>query len=226
MLGGDGAALSIAAIPDPAGERDDLWILTRRTLGGVEQRRVERLHRFWEDGDTLADAFFADCAARFTSGSPVTVISGLDWLAGETVVVLADGATHPDVVVSGGGTATLQRAASNVVIGLPYTARLKGLRLEARTRASTSQGQLKRILKMAIRLIDALGLRVGSSGSTYLDDINVRSSATPMDSATPPQSGDLSVTMPTGWDTDGQWIIESWQPLPAMVVCTMPEVHE
>lgn len=225
-LGGGGAALSIAAIPDPAGERDDLWILTRRTLGGVEQRRVERLHRFWEDGDTLADAFFADCAARFTSGAPVTEISGLDWLAGETVVVLADGATHPDVVVSEGGTATLQRAASNVVIGLPYTARLKGLRLEARTRASTSQGQLKRILKMAIRLIDALGLRVGSSGSPYLDDVNVRSSATPMDSATPPQSGDLSVTMPTGWDTDGQWIIESWQPLPAMVVCTMPEVHE
>jgi hypothetical protein len=225
-LGVGGKALSIAAIPDPAGERDDLWILTTRTLGGVEQRRVERLRRFWEDGDTLADAFFADCAARFTSGSPVTTVNGLDWLAGETVVVLADGATHPDVVVSGAGTATLQRAASNVVIGLPYTARLKGLRLEARTRASTSQGQLKRILKMAIRLIDALGLRVGSSGSTYLDDINVRSSATPMDSATPPQSGDLSVTMPTGWDTDGQWIIESWQPLPAMVVCTMPEVHE
>lgn len=225
-LAGDGRALSIACIPDPDGARDDLWMLTARTLGGVEQRRVERLHRFWEDGDTLAEAFFADCAVRFTSVTPVLQVNGLDWLAGETVAVLADGATHPDVVVSEAGTITLARAASNVVIGLPYTARLKAMRIESRTRGATSQGKLKRIVWLTLRLLDALGLRAGTSASRYLDDINVRSSATPMDSATPPESGDRRVKMPDGWESDGQWIVESFQPLPAMVVCSIHEVHE
>ena len=61
-------------------------------------------------------------------GAPFN-ISGLAHLEGQTVSVLADGATHPDKVVSSGAI-VLERAASKVKVGLPYTSLLQTMRIK------------------------------------------------------------------------------------------------
>jgi hypothetical protein len=68
-----------------------------------------------------------------------SLFSGLGHLEGRTVKVLADGALHPERVVTGGAI-TLDHAASKVLVGLGYTSRLKTLRLEGGA-MGTAQGK-------------------------------------------------------------------------------------
>src|SRR6185436_2944845 len=127
-IGGTGVAVeSIAAIPSPDTTRDELWLSVRRTIGGVTKRYVEVMSKYWEDGDAVSGAVFLDSSAAY-SGAPTTTVTGLTWLIGETVGVLADGATHPDCVVDGSGRITLARSASVVQVGEKYTSRGKTLR--------------------------------------------------------------------------------------------------
>jgi hypothetical protein len=74
------------------------------------------------------DAFFLDCGATYTSGSPVSTLSGLTWLEGQTVSILADGAVRPQQVVTGGAI-TLDDPASKIQVGLPIEADLETLPL-------------------------------------------------------------------------------------------------
>ncbi len=64
------------------------------------------------------------------SGSAVTTISGLDHLEGQTVSILANGATHPDKTVSS-GSITLDRSSTNVKVGLAYNSILQTMRRDA-----------------------------------------------------------------------------------------------
>jgi hypothetical protein len=71
---------------------------------------------------TQQNSFFVDAGATY-SGAPATTVSGLTWLEGQTVSVLADGAVYQNKVVSGGAI-TLEQPASLVTVGLPYTSDL------------------------------------------------------------------------------------------------------
>ena len=93
-------------------------------------------------------------------GSPATTISGLSHLEGETVSVLADGATHPDKVVSS-GSITLDRSASKVKVGLGYTSLLQTMRIDAGSQNGTSQGKTKRIYDITVRMFETIGVEVG-----------------------------------------------------------------
>ncbi|WP_410925272.1 hypothetical protein, partial [Pseudomonas aeruginosa] len=76
------------------------------------------------------------------NGAPTTTISGLTWLTGQTVGVLGDGATHPDVVVDNTGKITLQRSVSIAQVGLKYTSAGKTMRIEAGGADGPAQGKL------------------------------------------------------------------------------------
>jgi hypothetical protein len=94
--GASGAFESVCVIPE--GEEDALYAVVRRTINGAEVRYVERMaSRTFID---LSDAFFVDAGGTY-SGAATTTITGLTWLEGQTVAVLADGAEHPRRVVTG-----------------------------------------------------------------------------------------------------------------------------
>lgn len=214
---------SVAVIPDPAGETDQVWLLVSRWIDGAMRRYVERLETIWEDGNDVGDAFFVDSGLSH-DGSAVTSISGLDHLAGETVWVLADGATHPDRVVAADGSIALDRTASKVHVGLPYIARVKTLRLDAGSDSGTAQAKKKRIVKLALRLLDALGLRVGQDGGS-IDEVELRSSADLMNAAVPPFTGDVLMDFPGDYSQDAQIVAESYQPLPMTLCALMPRAN-
>lgn len=219
------AVESIAVIPSPDGGEDDLWLLVRRWVNGAPLRTVERMESFWEEGDAVADGFFIDCGLSY-SGAPVTTLSGLSHLAGETVKLLVDGATHPDLTVSGGGTVTLANgvAGSKIHVGLGFTARLTTMRLEAGSRSGTGQGKIKRITNSIVRVLETLGLYAGPAGGR-LDAQSRRRPSDPMDSAPPAFSGDIKVQMSGGWDRDAQSTYESRDPLPMCILAAIPDVQ-
>jgi hypothetical protein len=218
-LGGDGIVESVASIPSPDSTRDDLWMIVRRTINGQTARYVEFIEKPYEDGDDPKDSFYVDSGATY-SGAPTTLITGLSYLEGQVVDVLADGATHPQRTVTG-GQITLQRNASKVQVGLPCPAVLQTMRIEAGSADGTAQGKVKRITRAIIRFLNTLGGKAGKTRSE-LDTIQFRTASDPMNQAPPIFTGDQEVPWPAGYETEGQIMIVQDQPLPMTVVAIMP----
>jgi hypothetical protein len=219
---GNAVVESVCVIPGPNRDRDELWVIVKRTINGSTKRYVEYLEREYRDGDLQSSCFYVDSGATY-SGAPATTISGLTWLEGQTVQVLADGAAHPDRVVTS-GSISLQVSASVVQVGLGCPATLKTTRIEAGAGDGTAQGKMKRINKVVIRFYNTLGAKAGPDTST-LDTIEFRSGSNLMDQAPPLFTGDKLMEWPGGYDFDGFVTVKQDQPLPMTVVAIMPQVH-
>jgi hypothetical protein len=50
-IGGNAVVESVATIPSPDGDREELWLIVRRTINGVTRRYVEFFERPWEGED-------------------------------------------------------------------------------------------------------------------------------------------------------------------------------
>jgi len=165
-------------------------------------------------------------AAAHTSGDTVDqvveTLSGLSHLEGQTVSILADGATHPDKTVSSGAI-SLDRAAKKVKIGLAYTSLLQTMRIDAGSQNGTSQGKTKRIYEITIRLFETVGVEVGPDLNN-MERIPFRSSANPMNEGIEPFTGDKEVEFRGNYDTDGFIVVRQTQPLPLTVLSVYPRL--
>jgi hypothetical protein len=222
LVGGSGVVESVCVIPSPTRDRDELWMIVKRTINGSTKRYVEYLEREYQDGDAQADAFYVDSGATY-SGAAATTISGLTWLEGKTVQVLANGAAHPDCVVTSGAI-TLQVPATKAQVGLGFVSTLQTNRIDSGAGDGTAQGKTKRINKAVIRFYNTLGAKAGPDASS-LDQIEFRAGSALMDVAPPLFTGDKIIEWPGGYDFDGYVMVKQDQPLPMTVVAIMPQVH-
>ena len=226
-LGGtDSKVESIAVIPHPDGDQDQLWMVVSRTIGGVTKRFVEFMEPEWLRSNARTSAFFIDSGLSY-SGVAVTSVTGLSHLEGQTVSILANGATHPDrVVVS--GTVTMDRSAEVVHVGLPYSATLQTMRLEGGASDGTAQGKTKRITNVVVRLDQTGGgLRYGPTEvDADMDEFFIRDSYDPMSEAVPLFDGDTDVLpWPSGYEQDGKVTIRHTLPLPCTITAIMPQLN-
>ncbi len=109
----------------------------------------------------MGEELFLDCHV-YASGSPRTNITGLSHLNGMTVDAIGDGVWVAGLTVSGGAV-TLPVARSKVAVGLPYASILQPMRLDTDPASGNSQGLIKRIHHLALRLLDTGGLRLATS---------------------------------------------------------------
>lgn len=90
--GGPAVVESVVAIPAPAGDKDELWMIVKRTINGITKRYVEFMEYERRFNDDPQDSFYVDCglsldntiAATLTPGAGATV-------AGSTGVVFTAG---------------------------------------------------------------------------------------------------------------------------------------
>ena len=159
-------------------------------------------------------------AAAHSSGATVTQatlsLSGLNHLEGQTVSILGDGSVHPDKTVSSGAV-TLERYVTKAHAGLSYNSTLRTLRVDAGSAMGTSQGKIKRINELTVRLYRSVGLKVGRDASN-LDIVPFRSSAASMDAPISLFTGDKEIELNGNYDTDGQLTIRQDQPLPMNIL--------
>lgn len=217
---GDAVVESVAVIPTPTEDADEVWLVVKRTVDGSTVRYIEYITPEFDDDDTT-DAFFVDCGLTY-DGVAATTISGLDHLEGETLSVLADGATHPDVTVSS-GSVTLDRSASVVHLGLTYVSDIQTLRIEAGAANGTAQGKIKRINRVIVRLYKTLGLQYGPDADS-LDVVSFRTSADSMGSPPSLFTGDKEVNWNGGYSRDGYMYFRQDQPLPFTLLGLFPHV--
>ena len=200
------------------GSEDVLYCVIRRTIGGNSVRYVERMaSRQFTD---QADAFFVDCGLTY-SGAPATTISGLTHLEGKTVSILADGAVHPQRVVTGGAI-TLDQAASKVQIGLPITADLQTLPMAAQIDGSFGQGRYKNVNKVWLRVYRSSGIFVGPDAGN-LTEAKQRTTE-PYGTAPALKSEEIQVLLTPSWADSGQIFVRQSDPLPLSIVSMTAEV--
>lgn len=215
---------SCACIPASAGTSDETWFLVKRTLNGSVVRTIEYLTPILIDSEEAGERFFVDCGFVY-NGAPTTTISGIPSIFnGVQFSLLVDGATHPPKTVSGGAI-TLDRAGSVVHLGLGYTSDVWTQRINAGAQTGTSQGKVKRIHKVVVRLFQTLGLKFGPN-SSKLDVLPFRTAATPMGSAPPYLDDDTrDILWNDGYNTNGRLYFRQDQPLPMTIVAVMADLQ-
>lgn len=122
-------------------------------------------NRLEEDTTQLC---FMDCSAVY-SGDEVNTISGLDFLEGYKVQVLADGSEFPEVVVKD-GTIKLFRPASTVRVGLGYNKTITTLDLDLPRNDGTGFARKKSVGDIKIQLKKSYGGTVKVIGDDRVFD--------------------------------------------------------
>jgi hypothetical protein len=177
---------------------------------------------------TNATVVHGRIVAPFPSTGPVpasawrltaTTILGLDHLEGETVQILADGATHADKAVIDGNV-VLDRPAAMAQVGLGYRSLLETMSIEAGAMEGTAQSKNKRVNRAAVRLLDTLGCRVGRD--LVFDEVLFRTSADPMDEGPLLFAGAKVVDFPAGWGREATVVVAQDLPLPCTVTAIVP----
>ena len=192
-------------------------MVVKRTINGGTVRFVERLAtRFIAANDMdHASARFVDAYLDY-EGSATSTLSNADHLEGETVQVLADGATHPDVQVSS-GSVTLSRSVTKAVLGLGTTWRLTPLPLEAADALDTV-GKQKRVAHADVGVYQSLGLSI-QVDAYAIEEIPDRQIVDPMNAPPPLFTGrHVNVTPESSAEsTQTSLTLTGSQPLPATI---------
>lgn len=195
---------SVAVIPNASGGNDQVWVIVKRVMNGVNKQFVELfeddcytiVNREWESLQT-------DCAVVY-SGAPATSISAAH-LDGMTVDVIADGEYLGQKVVSG-GVVTLSEAASEVEIGLHYDSTATTMR--PAIKGENIEGIPRSWDKLSARLHKTKGGTIAGKPIAYAAG-TLGSNAL--------YTGDVKVTA-QGWSTDGRVSIVQDQPYPMTVL--------
>lgn len=220
-LAGPSLYESLGVIPT-GGEEDEVWVSVRREVNSVVRRFIEFFPSF--NFEPINNEFYVDSGLSFV-GSPTTVLTGLDHLEGESVVILNEGAVEPARTVVN-GQITLDNETTRAHVGLNYTSDIKSVILEGGSVLGTTQGKVVRINEITFRFHNTLGGRFGFESGT--NQIFFRNTNDPMDTSVPIFTGDVRETFPSDYTRRPRWFIQQDQPLPMNILAVMPlyEVFE
>ena len=157
-------------------------------------------------------------------GSDIKEVTGLTWLEGETVAILADGNALPQQKVEGGKVTLSEKHGYSVVhVGLPIDAVIKTLPIEFQMQDGSSISRKKRIGNLSVLFKNTRGGLYGLS-EEKLDEIKWRDTEA-YGQPTKLFTGKKKIVLPAaGWDETQQLIIKQDAPLPMTVLAIVPEI--
>lgn len=210
----DGLVESVCSIPGAV--RDELFLLVNRDGTRYVEKMADRLA-----SKEPAEQFFVDCGRTYR-GSPATIITGLDYLEGKEVAILADGkVVEPQTVTD--GQITLATAASVVHVGLPYTAIIRTLAGDLSTDSGSVMAKKKRYVGAMISFVDSSHAKVGCK-ETRMEEWLPQYPLT-YDTATELLTEDRSFTFQGNYETMPSVIVEQHAPMPLTIAAIMPKVQ-
>lgn len=155
-------------------------------------------------------------SGNWTLTRPSTVFTGLDYLNGQSVSILADGGVVPNQVVAN-GSITLAQPATKVTTGLGFTKQLQTMPLDLGNERDTVQGKRVKVDAVTIRVRDTRGLQFGNN-FTNMFPVKEMNPNVQLGSAIPLQTRDEYVTWDPLWATPNQLCFQSTDPLPATIL--------
>lgn len=204
---GQAVCEDVAVIPHPDKDRDQAWVIVKRTINGSTRRYVEFLGE--GDGSYYNDILLDSAITGGPFGVPADTLTGLAHLEGQTVHVLGDGAVYANMVVSSGQITGLSPGVTVVEVGLPYTSTLVTLR--PFVEGAVIHSLKKQQPKLFVIVQDTLGIEVNGQQFPW------RSTEDLMDSVVSLKSEEIQVTN-LGWDRDATVTIRQTFPMPTNIL--------
>ena len=203
------------------GEYDYLYVIVNRTINGETCRYVERM--LLRDDEAPGSGLYLDCAGHY-EGEPTTTLSGLTWLAGETVTAVVDGSVVRNLLVSEDGTVTLKRPGSNIWVGLGYETVIETLPFASNlSDASLGRGHVKNINRLYLRLYRTTGIAVGPDEDN-LRPLKLRRTE-PYGKPPSFRSGEFDLPLDGAWQADGVFTVKQSEPAPFTLICHSAEAE-
>lgn len=202
------------------GDEDILYCVVERIIAGVPKIYIERMSE--REYVTLKECDYLDSSGTY-EGAPKTEITGLTWLEGMEVSIVADGAVEPRQKVQN-GKITLSMPASIVHVGIPYTADAQTLPVAlALQDGSYGSGHQKNVRSMNFRVVNSSGIQAGPS----FDELTEYPARFTESAGLPPDpiTDEVSLEVIASWSTSGQICIRQSYPLPLKIISVTTTVE-
>ena len=208
----DGKFLSCTSIPGQSS--DELWTLVEREIDGATKWYVEKKAEEYL-GEDHTKFRYMDCFSVYTN---VQTITGLDYLEGKTVQIVADGAVQPEQQVAS-GQITLKQQYSHVVLGLGYMTEVRPLPEHTMTEVGSTEGFHQVIKSVQLNIWRSIGFSYGRETvrGELMELAKFRSVSDPTGQPIPTFTGYKDVSFPEGWNEDCDLIIRQEWPYPLTI---------
>jgi hypothetical protein len=226
--GAGGLFEDVCVVPETS--EDVVYVLVRRTIGGVFKRYIERL----EAREILsfnADAFFVDAGLTY-SGAPVASISGLSHLNGQVVAVVADGKVIYNGDPAGADAANFTVTAGTIphvfapaasIIHAGLAIRYSDLEtLDLDVQGAAVRDKRKRVASVTLLLDASVRTFWAGPSSTRLVQVKLKPHETGL--AGVPFTGQETIAIETTWGDYGRVFIRQIDPLPITILGILPNV--
>lgn len=234
-----GETEDVVVLPATAGSTEDqVYYVVKRTINGAVVRYLEKWAKetecrgeFGDDPDLnrQADSFIV------YSGSPATVISGLDHLEREEVIIWADGVDlSPGVgedqtrYIVINGQITLNAPVENAIIGLPYVAKWESAKLGMnQSLAESLLNQAKRLTHMGAvaAWLHPKGFQFGPDFDHLNDLPEVERGQIINQDSVREQYDEPPIPFPGTWDADARLCIQAQAPRPVTLLALVPDMQ-
>lgn len=219
----NGAVLQVAGIPDPSTGHKQVWMIVQREINGVVKKYIEYMLPPHEpETATDTDGFIYLDSSLSYSGAPVSSVSGLAHLEGETVSVWADGARHGDRVVAS-ASISLDGEYSTVHVGKHSSSYIQTLPTLAGSSMGRGMGKRKTVSEIKVYFYDTIGGKAGET-QALAEDLNIRTSESDMGQTPNMQTGYYETSIARTYNDTGQFFIIQDRPAPMDILALVPEI--
>lgn len=133
-------------------------------------------------------------------------ISGLDYLAGQSVSVVADGGYQGELTVSAAGVLTLTRQTSKAIIGYKYRGTIETLNIDSGGVTGSAEAKPRNLIKMSVRFLNSIGLQFGTNIYKLLR-YTFQNTGGITDRPPPPFTGLKEQSYSDSWESDKKRIL-------------------
>lgn len=203
-------------------QETDGRVLSVAVVGGETMLLVDRSNGMTIE--QLDDQLLVDSGLSLSQSPQAKVWGGLGHLEGQEVALVADGLVLETQTVAG-GQVILERAASELLVGLPYRHVIEPLPAAIGGSGAGGQDPMYRPVRVSLRLFETQSLRIDTGDGIH--DVPLHTiGGGPKDRSPDPFTGDRALRA-LGWRRGAEqppWRIEQDTPLPCAVLSATTEV--
>lgn len=218
IAGEEVKVIDMAVLPSNIYRQDMLILCVERKINGVTKRYLELLTKNFNNDVSQAEACYLDCAKRIPNedDTPHKVITGLNYLEGQKVRVMDEGAYEGDYVVEN-GQITLATACKDVWVGLPYEAYLETLERDFQDKQLSTKMSKLRVYKLRMYIERSLGIEINRLDNGSESKLITFDPTKYMDTTPTLLTGKVDIPVPSAWDCDYRLRLKSEPGFPCTV---------
>ena len=216
LAGKDVKVIDAIVLPSKAYQQDMVLFVVERVIDGHTVRYLELLSKNFTVDLAAEDAIFLDCTLSPVFDTPTDTIDGLDYLEGETVRVMEDGALVGEGVVEN-GKITVEIEVTHPKVGLPYEAYFETLERDFGDKQISTKMSKLRVYKARLYVVRTLGLTLQRLDKGLVTTLVTFSPKQITDTTPDLVSGKVDIETSSAWDCDYRLRITSEPGLPCTV---------